>query len=214
MTSMIHPKPDDKGEAVTIDHPSKPTGPETWDAPGATATWTPCSMVPATLNGVAIERWREAPTSEYGWNSTAARLHIDEPPMAAQAGKAPASGCITIESDGRLWIVSPTNKFGGYTNTFPKGKTESKLPLQANAIKEAFEESGLQVELLAFIGDFERKTSMTRYYLARRVGGSPAEMSWESQAVHLVPQADLPKLLTHTADAAVLEALAAVLAKA
>jgi hypothetical protein len=55
---------------------------------------------------------------------------------------------------------------------------------------------------------------VTRYYLARRVGGSPADMSWESQAVHLVPKAELSKFLNHAADADLLNALAAVLAKA
>jgi ADP-ribose pyrophosphatase YjhB (NUDIX family) len=214
MTSVIHPKPDEHGNPVVIHHPSVPTSPETWENPRATATWSPCSLVPTTLNDVTIKQWREAPTCDDGWKKLADQAHINEPPMPTKGGKAPASGCVTVEPDGRVWIVSPTNKFGGYANTFPKGKTEGKLPLQADAIKEAFEKPGLPVELPAFVGDFERTTSVTRYYLARRVGGSPADMSWESQAVHLVPKAELSKFLNHAADADLLNALAAVLAKA
>lgn len=55
---------------------------------------------------------------------------------------------------------------------------------------EAFEESGLQVELAGFLCDSVRSTSVTRYCTAKRVGGHPGDMSWETQAVHLVPRQD------------------------
>jgi hypothetical protein len=47
----------------------------------------------------------------------------------------------------------------------------------------------------------------TRYYIARRTGGSPACMGWESQAVHLVPMAQLRQVATHPNDAPVIAAL-------
>jgi hypothetical protein len=53
---------------------------------------------------------------------------------------------------------------------------EARLSSRANAIKECFEESGLQVELTGFLCDSVRSTSVTRYYTARRLGGSPADM--------------------------------------
>ena len=71
----------------------------------------------------------------------------------------------------------------------------------------AFEESGLQVAIISFIGDFNRTLTRTRYYLAKRVGGTPSKMGWESQAVLLVPLDQLSEYLTGTANASVLAAL-------
>ena len=117
---------------------------------------------------------------------------------------------VVLESDGRVWVVSPSNQHGGYVNTFPKGKLDSGLGLRVNALKEAFEESGLQVELTGFLCDSVRSTSITRYYTAKRVGGHPGDMGWETQAVHLVPRAQLASVVTHKNDQGVLEALAAL----
>ncbi|MGY6278175.1 NUDIX hydrolase [Methylomonas sp. MgM2] len=102
-------------------------------------------------------------------------------------GKHYAAGVVIEEPDGRCWMVAPTNGFGGYEATFAKGTIEDGIKPQASAIKEAYEESGLKVEIVGFIADVEKSTSVTRYYRARRVGGNPADMGWESQAVHLVP---------------------------
>ncbi len=85
-------------------------------------------------------------------------------------------------------MIAPSNKFGGCEATFPKGTIEGGLSLQGNAIKEVFEETGLKIEITGFIGDFKRTTSVARMYRARRVGGSPVSMGWETQAVHLVPK--------------------------
>ena len=57
------------------------------------------------------------------------------------------------------------------------------------------------------IGDFERTTTITRYYTARRTGGLPTQMEWESQAVMLVPKPRLLKVLNHANDHAVIHAL-------
>ena len=113
-----------------------------------------------------------------------------------------------VEPDGRVWIVHPTNGFGGYIRTFAKGRVEDGLSLQATACKEALEESGLRVRITGLLGDFDRTTTRTRYYLAERTGGHPGHgMGWESQACSLAPLAALPDLLNGAADAPVLEAL-------
>jgi ADP-ribose pyrophosphatase YjhB (NUDIX family) len=132
---------------------------------------------------------------------------FDEPALQTCAGKAPASGAVVCEADGRVWVVSPSNRFGGYTNTFPKGKVDTELSLRANAIKEVFEESGLQVELTGFLCDSVRSTSVTRLYTAMRVGGSPANMGWESQAAHLVPMSKLAQFVSHANDEIVIQSL-------
>jgi hypothetical protein len=79
--------------------------------------------------------------------------------------------------------------------------------MQASAIKEAYEESGLKVEITGFLGDIVRTTSVARYYTAKRVGGDPAKMGWESQSVSLVPIHRLDSVITAKADKPLIDAL-------
>lgn len=132
---------------------------------------------------------------------------IEEPAFKAPKGYRAAAGVVVREADDRSWLVAPSNEFGGYKATFPKGTVESGLSLQATALMEAFEESGLQVRLLRHLVDVKRSLSYTRYYLAERVGGNPADMGWETQAVMLVPAAELSGVASHPNDAAILMAL-------
>lgn len=204
-----HPRKDDKGQPVVLHQPSQATALATWDDPDQRASVTPQAQMPASVGGLAIASWKSTPTRAAGWEQLAQAAALNEPPLKSLPGKAPASGAVVVEADGRVWVVSPSNGFGGYTHTFPKGKLEAHegLSLRANALKEIFEESGLQVELTSFLCDSVRSTSVTRYYLARRVGGNPADMGWESQAVHLVPPGELAAFVDHPNDQAVLAAL-------
>ena len=204
-----HPRKNDEGQTVVLHSPSNPTAIETWDQPDQIATATPDAPMPAAVNGLPITSWLDAPTDFAGWEQLAKSAKFDEPAMKNVPGKASASGAVVVESDGRVWVVSPSNGFGGYTNTFPKGKLDPKigLSLKANAMKEVFEKAGLQVELTGFLRDSERSTSVTRYYMAMRMGGSPADMGWESQAVSLVPQSKLGQFSSHTNDEIVVRSL-------
>lgn len=206
---IYHPNTDNNGKTVEIRHPSESSNVETWDEIDQLATVTPGAHMPVAVGEIEIQSWRDAPRDAAGWEKLVTKINIDEPAYKVTPGKQAASGAVVIEQDGRVWIVSPTNRHGGYLNTFPKGKINhgEKLSLQANALKEVFEESGLKVELISFLCDSERDTSTTRLYLARRLTGNPADMGWESQAVHLVPRKTLPIFVTHTNDAGVLMAL-------
>ena len=206
-----HPRKNDKGQPVALHSPSHPTGMETWSRPDQIATVTPDAPMPADLNGLPIASWSGVPTDSGGWERLALSAKFDEPPLKSVVGKAPASGAVVVEPDGRVWVVSPSNGFGGYTNTFPKGKPDPKegLSLKANAVKEVFEEAGLQVELTGFLCDSERSTSVTRYFLAQRIYGSPATMGWESQAVSLVPTAQLHQFISHANDESIVQAIRA-----
>ena len=119
------------------------------------------------------------------------------------------AGVVVQEPDGRVWVIHPTNAFGGYKSSFPKGTVEDGLSLQASAIKEAYEESGLKVELVSHLMDVVRTTSVARYYLAKRVGGTPADVGWESQAVSLVPVNKLFEVLNMSTDHGLAEKLGA-----
>lgn len=202
-----HPKVDDKGRKVGIHLPHAASSAESWTDSESTVTVIAGGEAPAELHGVPFKLWADAPSTLEGWDEVPGQANIDEPDFECPDSLEPAAGVIVQEADGRVWLVSPTNGFGGYRNTFPKGRADDGLSLQATAIKEAYEESGLQVEITGHLGDFARTKTFTRYYTARRVGGSPADMGWESQAVRLAPAGALHLLLNGMADQPVLEAL-------
>lgn len=202
-----HPKADDEGRKVGIHLPHTASSEASWTDSESTATVVAGGQAPAELHGVPFTPWADAPTSLEGWDDVPGQANIDEPDFDCPPTLEPAAGVVIQEADGRVWLVSPTNGFGGYRNTFPKGRADDGLSLQATAIKEAYEESGLQVEITGHLGDFARTKTFTRLYMARRVGGSPADMGWESQAVRLAPAGALHLLLNGNADQPVREAL-------
>ena len=207
--AVPHPKPDEHGKAKMIHYPTKPTDLAALDDPSAVAVFTPGSAVPASLHGVEMAPWTDAPEGD-DWDFVDGQNDdLVEPPIQLTGKKNAASGVIVQEPDGRVWIISPTNQYAGVMHTFPKGGVDEGLSYQANAIKEAYEESGLKVEIDAHALDVERTTSVARYYLAHRVGGSPADMGWESQAVRLVPLAQLGDYLNRPEDKEILEFLRA-----
>lgn len=199
--TRFHPKPDEYGEPLVLHAPSEPTPLESWDDPGRLATVLPAGALPPGLNGIAFQPWRHAPRDDAGWAQVAGQDGFDEPPFVPAPGKRVAAGVVILEEDGRVWVVHPSNAFGGYPATFPKGTVDAGMPLRATAIREAWEESGLRVALSGFLADLTRSRSRTRYYLGRRVGGCPSDMGWESQAVSLVPRDRLADVLVNPNDA-------------
>lgn len=204
---LFHPCPNDDGQRVVISTPSTPTPLSAWDDAAHVATVVPGGALPAVLNGIALAPWQDAPADARGWRACANYPARDEPPFMAPPGLASAAGAVILEDDGRVWLVAPSNRFGGYAATFPKGRIDAGTSLPCACVREAFEESGLQVRIEAFLVDARRTLTYTRYYIARRIGGSPAAMGWESQAVHLVPLAQLRTVAVHPNDALVITAL-------
>lgn len=204
---MKHAKPDYQGKSVHLHAPHVCTPLATWLDPAALATAVPGCQMPASLNGLPLLPWTDAPRTSSGWDFLVGEF--EEPAFVPTAGSKTASGAVVLEPDGRLWMVSPSNGFGNYVNTFPKGTflQGEVATLRANAAKEVYEETGLKVRLTAFLCDSQRSTSTTRYYLGERLAGTPAEMGWESQAVHLVPPHLLPAMAAHANDQAILQAL-------
>ncbi|CAB4123850.1 Nudix_Hydrolase domain containing protein [uncultured Caudovirales phage] len=200
-----HPQKNDKGESVTINYPTKASDKGAWADPTRTATFLPHGDVPDALHGVAFSSWK-APKTEADWQKVSGqnpKLDADHP-FDATPGKNVGAGVIIREPDGRIWLTRPTNAFGGYQNTFPKGTVEHGLSMQASAIKEAYEETGLRVKIVGVLGDYERSTSKARYYVAERVGGTPKDMGWESQAMRLAAPKDASKLLNVQVDKGIL----------
>jgi 8-oxo-dGTP pyrophosphatase MutT (NUDIX family) len=203
---MLHPRLDDRGKPFLIQKPSCASGLEAWWDLNATACVVPDGPMPDEINGISVEQWSEAPATEAGWEALASRHQIAEPDFVVPSGYKPAAGTVIRESDRRIWLVAPSNAFGGYQATFPKGTMEGRTA-QATALIETFEETGLRVRLVKHLMDVKRSQSYTRYYLAERVGGSPADMGWESQAVMLAPLHELGSLLNSPHDAPILNRL-------
>lgn len=207
MKERLHPKKNDKGEPVILNAPSIPTDLTTWSDPEATAVVVPEGPMPQELNGIPFLPWESPPVTPPQWNSVVVKSVIEEPAFVCPAGRKAAAGIVLIESDGRVWLIAPSNAFGGYTVTFPKGRVESGITRQASAIKEVFEECGLRAQITGFLADSTRSRTHTRYYLGKRVGGTPSDMGWESQAVLLAPLSALERLLTNANDQPLIEAL-------
>jgi 8-oxo-dGTP pyrophosphatase MutT (NUDIX family) len=208
-TWIYHPRLDEHGARVRLHAPSCEANLARLADPLAAVTFVPGSACADELHGVAFAPCTAADVE-------AACRHVDtakdvaEPPFVLPPGKRAAAGAVVREPDGRVWLVAPSNGFGGYAATFPKGRVEPGVALQATAIREVWEESGLLVQPTAWLGDFSRTQTYTRFYVARRIGGHPADMGWESQAVHLVTPADAVRLLNRATDHAVLAALEAL----
>ena len=206
LTALWHPRPDDAGLPVKLRKPSLASSLDAWPDAAALALVAPEGLMPAALNSVAFAPWPDAPCGIAAWENLAGTMPLDEPFFHAPPGFKRAAGVVVREADGRVWVVAPSNAFGGYQATFPKGGMEGKSS-KATALVEAFEETGLQVRLTRFLVDVQRSTSFTRYFLGERLGGTPAAMGWESQAVMLVPVALLRQLLNSPRDLPIIEAL-------
>jgi ADP-ribose pyrophosphatase YjhB (NUDIX family) len=204
MSPTFHPKPNEQGKSILIARPSQPSDLDSWFDPYAVACVVPGGPMPTTVNAIAIRSWKDAPVTTEQWDALASTHRIPEPPFVAPNGYKKAAGVVIREPDGRIWLVAPSNAFAGYEATFPKGTMEGQSP-QSTALVETFEESGLQVRLLEHLIDVKRSQSYTRYYIAERVGGNPADMGWESQAVLLAPPHQLKELLNNAYDMPILE---------
>lgn len=108
-----------------------------------------------------------------------------------------AAGTVTLETDGRAWLAEPTNHYGGAKITFPKKQRDRSRQIdpRQTAIKATREKTGLKVELVDFLCD-AGKDNATRYYIAKRIGGSPLDVGWKSQSVKLAPLDQLPDLFS------------------
>lgn len=174
--------PELKGDVITFETGKRPVG-------------------GLTLNGIEL---KPAP-ADFDFSRIPDRA-INEPAFAA-GGMRRSAGVIMVEPDGRIWIVEPSGHFGGYEHTFPKGGVDAGLTIQQNALREVFEETGLIAEIDDFLIDAEGTTSVTRYYVGRRVGGAPWLGDSETWSVKLVTPDRAEDMLNTKRDKNVLAAL-------
>lgn len=149
---------------------------------GSDQSWKKEDRKQGSLNGVSFQ---EEPSPDF---SRSVNKAIAEPPFPdLPRGKHAAAGVVVTEPDGRVWMVQPFGKYGGYKNTFPKGTIDIGEHPQETAAREVWEETGLVVEITGHLADVERSTSVTRFYEGRRIGGAPWAHGKETYAVRLLP---------------------------
>lgn len=100
----------------------------------------------------------------------------------------------------KVFIYEPKDHFGLYQHTFPKGQLEPHLTHAENAIKEVWEETGMQAKLLDHLGSWEKSTSHSSYYVGYAEKGNPTKFGVETQAVKVVPLDELKGLLNKSVD--------------
>ncbi len=207
--AIQHPKLDNNGRAVSIQHPTPASSPALWADTAATVVFIPGGPVPDVLNSIRLDSINP-PETAAAWDTFIGHEGMAAlDPLKVPSGKYPSAGAVILETDGRVWFLEPSNHYGGYVATFPKGRRDPGYTDAATAAKEAFEETGLLVKIGPHLCDTVRSTTVCRYFLARRIGGSPADMGWEAQSVRLAPSDQLRKLLPSLNDRPVVEALEA-----
>lgn len=147
--------------------------------------------VASTKQGSANDKWN---------NYDGLAPELKEPKFDLPPGYRASAGVVALDDDGNVVIVEPKNHYGGYEHTFPKGGVEAGMNLQSTAAKEAFEESGLKIKIVDYLGDYMGDTSKTRYYIARVIGGSDKDFGDETQSVKRIPPDQLGKYLNRDRD--------------
>ena len=154
--------------------------------PPALTAFAPGQGWPAELNGVPFAPWRDHPTPD-GWDDAGlTNPTLTEPPLAAPAEARVAAAAVVLEKDHRLWALAPASSYDSRTACLPAGAQAAALSLQAVAVRECWERTGLKVRIIGWLGDFDDGVLQhTRYYLAERLGGAPASCAWAQDRVLL-----------------------------
>lgn len=178
---IYHPHTDSENNKVAILRPDIPSSPHLWHDSTQAVCFTPGCVVPNHLNNIPIKSIKP------NWDNHTVKDIDSHIPFHNSLGFHTAAGIVIVEPDHRVWLTTPSNHYGGYKFTFPKGSRNDREHLRHTAVRETHEETGLLAEPLAYLGDYKRHTSVSRMYVGRRVSGSPADQGWESQAIHLIP---------------------------
>ncbi|MCC2683364.1 MAG: hypothetical protein K0R75_263 [Paenibacillaceae bacterium] len=115
------------------------------------------------------------------------RMNHQESGSAGHGDKDVAYGGIVFNEKGEVLLRSPTNHWGGYVWTFAKGgqEAEDRSP-EETALREVWEETGCESEIVAPIpGTFTSDTCTTFYYLMKPTG-HVTEHDDETEAVKWV----------------------------
>ena len=185
---------------VVLMNPQEPTDPRFNGDPEAVATFVADIGPGFDIVGAPFEPWDGSGIADL--------IAIADEPRYPVAGTRRLGAAVVIqEPDGRVWTVTPTNGFGGIYETLPKAGRDAGASLAAKVVREAWDETGLQVRLTGWLGDLETMGAVMRVYRGVRVGGSPSDFGWETAAVNLVPVERLAERLNGPFDRAIVALL-------
>ena len=116
---MHHPRSNNSGQKVWLKKPHAPSAVEAWQDAQTLACVVPNGAMADALDGIPFASFTDAPVTSEAWERLADQGRLDEPAFNVPPGLQAAAGVVVRESDGRVWLVCPSNAFGGYEATFP-----------------------------------------------------------------------------------------------
>lgn len=115
--------------------------------------------------------------------------------------EADAYGGLVVDDQHRVLLREPTNHFGGYVWTFPKGgPNPGETPLQA-ALREVAEETGVQAEVVGHLPfAYPGTTGTSAFAVMRPVGQVDQPGAWDAEtaALRWAPLDEAQSLLAQT----------------
>ncbi|MGZ4959545.1 MAG: NUDIX hydrolase, partial [Methylomonas sp.] len=94
---QIHPRLNDQGKPVKINHPSTATPLDCFDDPNKVVIVVPDGETPESLSGISMSPWTDAPACTVEWQHVAGQAKIEEPVMHPKPGKKLSAGCVIVE---------------------------------------------------------------------------------------------------------------------
>lgn len=115
-----------------------------------------------------------------------------------------SAGCVVFDSLDDLSHIYVIQQKNWNTWSFPKGRVDAGESLKTTAVREVEEETGLQVRLLpgGYLGKGVGSMSVTHFFTAVRVGGTPGRNDHEVARVKLVTFTEAYKLFKRSGGAA------------
>lgn len=93
-----------------------------------------------------------------------------------------AAGGVVFDRQGRILLRKPTNEYGGYVWTFPKGGIDAGERPAMAALREVEEETGWRCRITSKLGDYKGTTGVNTFYTMAPVG-RVSEPDFETEAV-------------------------------
>jgi len=108
-------------------------------------------------------------------------------------------GGVIFDNYGRILLREPTNHFGGYAWTFPKGTPEKGMSAMKTALKEVAEETGHKGQIISALdGTFEGETSDLGMYVMRSTGQDLNLMDEETHALRWATKEEAIELISQS----------------
>jgi ADP-ribose pyrophosphatase YjhB (NUDIX family) len=142
--------------------------------------------------------------------------------MARRTVEETSAGGLVLDSEHRAALIGRTNSHGNLTWSLPKGHLEEGESLEAAAVREVNEETGIAGRVVAPLGviDFyftaegQRIHKTVHHYLLLAEGGELNSDDVEVDEVAWVPLAELPDRLAYADERRLIARVPALLADA